>query len=205
MHFLYFHVCTLSACAPVIDTLVIYKHSTLDTEQKTFYILLAQYERSTHLAINIQSCSYILCRPCHMLQGLIYRYNLPRQDIKQSWRFYLDEVFLDVLYCYELSDPQSVTQPSQATLASLGHRARARNVWQHSKRFTYMYMLCLLSSRLYIRNTVQLHFIHLRVQYTLLSRDSTSIQQYVESSIRILIQMFKCQIDVDKRLSLIAT
>ena len=41
---------------------------------------------------------------------------------------------------------------------------RARNVWQHLKRFTYMYMLCLLSSRLYIRNTNQLHFIHLRVQ-----------------------------------------
>ena len=35
-------------------------------------------------------------------------------------------------------------------------------------------MLCLLSSRLYIRNTSQLHFIHLRVQYTLLSRDSTT-------------------------------
>ena len=51
---------------------------------------------------------------------------------------------------------------------------RARNVWQHLKRFTiHIYMLCLLSSRLYIRNTSQLHFIHLRVQYTLLSRDNT--------------------------------
>ena len=52
--------------------------------------------------------------------------------------------------CYELSDPQSVTQPSYAVLASLGHRARAHRVATLETFHIYIHaMLTLLHAYIY--------------------------------------------------------
>ena len=118
-----------------------------------------------------------LCDKTRRSFGQLVQYMANTRDVIADYKILRDKdrsTKVILPECYELSDPQSVTQPSYAVLASLGHRARAQRV-ATLETFHHTYMLCLLSSRLYIRNTSQLHFIHLRVQYTLLSRDSTAL------------------------------